>query len=263
VLDESRAKRLIDAAAQSRGYMGSPDSIAPLMSRSMNDYKTMSGVEGSPAYMLGYLIKENLVTQRVIVEDYPNVSGTWIGEEGNQHYKLELHQAAGSIAITGTCEQNGAWHTTLTGTVLPSWVVQLEPPFRQSCLGVFGMLGYRYKVRVTRGQPQSEATASLEHGSVVLRGVPSGTVTVTTYEYAFSPEVKVLPEGTEFGRYQVGEVTGLLLDGETRAHATFSWQVALNKLGAVILNRPVVGRGNAVFAKKPDGTWVLAEPIRF
>jgi hypothetical protein len=58
VLDEKRATVLIKEALASETFTISPSSVAPLMSRSMNDYKAIAADEGSPAYMLGQLIKE-------------------------------------------------------------------------------------------------------------------------------------------------------------------------------------------------------------
>jgi hypothetical protein len=267
VLNESSAKALIQESTQTASYMASPRGILPLMSRSMNDYKTMTADRSSWASVLGYLIKEKVVTQRTYVESYPNLAGTWAATQGYDKYTMELQQAAGSNLITGTCEQQnnliGSVKSSVDGMVEPNGLVKLEPNSRVSfghylpyCLGTVRELHYQYSEQGT-----SAFLQQLDWGNLLLTGTASGKVTVTTYEYTFSPEVRTSSTEVELGRYQVGEVSNLLLDGETRAHATFAWRVALNRIGLIMVgagSQPT-GNGSAWFAKKPDGTWVLVK----
>lgn len=269
LLDEGRARWLIARAVQTQGFWAPPGNIVNLMSRSMLDYSSRKA-NPTPIFpeqelvmqRLTNLIKEKLVIQRTYVETYPDLSGDWEGSEnGYYFYKMHLEQAPGTNRVSGTCEQKfggNVFTGALQGTVDASGRATLTPLNRDSCIGRMGEIDYQYTEQGT--------TASIQQtswGHVVFSGRPAAKMTVTTYDCAFSPEVRISSGQILYGRYEVGEVSNLLLNGETRAEASFGWRVSLNKLGSLMLGQQPTGSGTAAFAKKPDGTWVLVPPIRF
>lgn len=269
VLDESRARVLIGQAPQMRSLQIPWDSIAPVMARSTNADK------GTTDHTLSRLLKANLVKQSVSVLTYPRILGTWANLTENKPghmydatMTMQLHMDENSNVVTGSCEykqvtqllrNDDGIRGKVTGTVSPDGSVA----FTEVCWSLGGeQRQYQYSEDGTTAYLQSTDNANGYYPYWKLTGTASGKTQVKWYEYTFTPEVRTTPidqhVNIEGGRYLVGDVSNLRLVTETMASANFAWQVQLNLLGNILFDgaRPS-GTGTAVFAKKPDGTWVL------
>jgi hypothetical protein len=98
------------------------------------------------------------------------------------------------------------------------------------------------------------------------------------YTYSLTPEGYKQIEQTRnsmelrAGKFKIGEVTNLRLVTDTVAVANFAWEASLNDLGKTLFqyaqdelrsrNLPTndvpKGVGEAQFAKKPDGSWIIS-----
>lgn len=262
VLDENRAKALIGQAPQMKTLQIPWENIAPLMARSTS---------ADTGTTLGRLIEANLVRQTVSVLTYPSITGTWASPPGFRIMTMQLHMDENSNVITGRCEfkwgegldhpmgkNGGGTRGNVTGTVTPDGSVV----FTDVCWSEGGTQDkYQYSESGTTAYLRSvEDTSYLPAWK--LTGTASGKVGVKWYEYTFTPAVTITKSGqrvlVEGGRYLIGDVSNLRLVTETMASANFTWQAQLNLLGSILSGgtRPS-GNGNAQFAKKPDGSWVL------
>jgi len=271
VLNESRAKVMIERAISSEAYFVEPQEILPLMQRSTNDYKSVDPTvlgQATPGRKLAELIKANIVSQTTRVDSFRNLSGTWNGHypgQEKERWRLEISQAAGSNAFSGTCYNIDPYDRTdstqVTGVVSPDDSLDL----RQS----FPVYGYPrgcmdQKFEAKRMQYSEKGSAGLlQAEDEMLIGPVAPKASITTYMYYFGREVASSGNTINVGHYQVMGVSDLLLGFETRAECSFTWQVGLDKVGQIMLGRAPSGKGKASFAKKPDGTWVLVPPVRF
>lgn len=281
VLDESRARVLIGQAPQMQSLKIPWDRVAPVMARSTNADK------GATDHTLNRLIKANLVRQSLSVLSYPRISGTWANPTENKPgylyatMTMQLQMDENTNVVTGSCVYNWGGNDSprrekVTGTVSPDGSVA----FTDVCWSQGGtQYQYQYSENGTTAYLQSTNNVNGYYPYWKLTGTASGKVEVKWYVYTFTPEVKIASSGqrvlveggrylggryVEGGRYLVGDVSNLRLVTETMASANFAWQAQLNLLGNILLDgaRPS-GTGTAVFAKKPDGTWVLLRLERF
>ncbi len=278
VLDEKRAKVLIKAGLQSQGYMASPGSIVPLMSRSVNDYTTDSS--GGNASILRQLIAAGFVTQSATVMSYPNVSGSWAYDHSQyggsviDTYTLQLQMVSGSNAITGTGEHykhgsgvgsayrkgtvDDPYTGSVNGTVSPDGMVSLNTDG-----DIFPGFSGRSDSFQYNEEGQTAFLRQVHNNYMVYTGEILEKLNLKSYEYAFSPKMGLTSAGVVVGRIEIGEVSNLQLTIETHAVARFAWHVSLNQVGLILLDGVAPnGIGSAQFAKKPDGTWVLASSPR-
>lgn len=273
-LDESRAKALIETSVD-KIYFASIDRLVPLMSPSTTDYS--AGSAGGAAAIIRQLIANGLVTQTATETTYPNPSGSWAFDESQyggtviESYRLELQISPGSNAITGSGEhwKHGSgvgsagsigyndrpYRGTVTGTVTQDGTVTLETDG-----DIFNCCGRRASFQYS----QNGETAFLRSDRLSYTGTARPRITLKRYEYAFTPKLEISPSGVAAGQIEIRSVSDLLLTVDTRATAHFGWTVTLNDVGRILLAGDVPGgTGTAEFAKKPDGTWILAERPRF
>lgn len=278
VLDEARARTLIEEGLRAESFLTSITHITPLMTRSSNNYlDAKAGTATGPAFRLRQLVEQGLVRQSAESVSYPDVSGTWIYQNEytrgyntySDNFTIQLRMVGKSNSVTGTCRtlrtSRGLGSTRdqnsgpVTGTVTSEGVVALNG--YRFCFGNQQPVSYRYREEgsVAYLQPFNSEDRTYRGDASRRR------VEVTWYKYEFSPEVRRSDSrGREAqvsaGTFDVGVVTNLQLVGETNAAANFAWTVSLNKIGLTLLGdvRPS-GTGVARFVKKPDGTWVLAE----
>jgi hypothetical protein len=303
VLNEESASALIGASLRSQRFAVSTVSLQLYMTESATDYAPLQGSPGAPnegegvdqpqqpmpnaVYLLRRLIDEGLVNRTVGVSSYPVISGAWKGVNtcakggdatnstayldyllANQNEScfkwpltLQLNPIPDTNRVTGTSNRSPeAWTATpLEATVSPDNKITFQ--------------------RIDGPQGSTGHFTYIERGDrAFLVGIwdflYTGTASrkrfdVKMYSYSFRPDVGETSGQAPAGTYELGTVSNLLLTIETRAVANFTWSVALNALGKVVLEgnstptRGPSGTGSADFAKKPDGTWVLVPPLRF
>lgn len=277
VLDEKRAKALIQESLRNQSYMISTTKLLAAMSQSTVDYRVTEATSGA-AFHLKQLLDGGFVTQEIRVESYPVIPSSWRGKKhfanGDDWSKppeerldyilrnrkdasfadpftLEL-QVRGN-KVFGSSQADAMQPRPLEGSITPEGKITFS-----SDTWLRGASPWTY---IERG-PNAYLVGRAEY---LITGNASGRKTeVRTYNYAFGPKVTQTPHEVSGGRYDVGAVSNLLLTVETRATATFAWRASLNALGRILLGDVVPsGTGTAEFAKKPDGTWVLVPPIRF
>jgi hypothetical protein len=261
VLDERRARVLIGQAPQMQSLQIPWERFAPVIARSANADRGTT---------LSRLIEANLVRQTVSVLTYPKISGTWASpspEGFRSMMTMQLQMDENTDVVTGTCEfkwgpasgGSGSIRGKVTGAVSPDGSIV----FTDVCWSEGGMqYQYQYSENGTTAYLQSTNNANGYYPYWKLTGTASGKVEVKWYVYTFTPKVQITSSGqrvlVEGGRYIIGDVSNLRLVTETMASAKFAWQAQLNLLGNILLDgaRPS-GTRTAVFAKKPNGTWVL------
>jgi hypothetical protein len=260
--------------------MVSVQPLLPLMPKSEIDYKA-PGASGLGS-IIRALIDGGFVRQVPSVESYPVVAGTFEGRDTciNGHnpvptdppellafvlrnqdttcvimpLTLILQPVPNSNRLSGTSKGPGRLDTAspiYEATVTPNDYLVLR------CAGSLGTSG-------TFSYIEREGRAYLLSWNYLYSGIASGKRTeVKTYAYSFLPELRAEQGYVSAGQFQVGEISELRLTLETRATANFAWRVLLDPLGKTLLGvlRPT-GVGTAEFAKKPDGTWVLAAPLQ-
>lgn len=271
VLDEARARALVVATPQVQIFQMSVNELLPIMEPSRDARRPETN------QVLRRLLDAKLVEERTTLETYPNLSGLWVYKPTESRWtpkSFELHQAEGSNEITGKCDAGG-WISTLKGTVDTEGRVELiplvrlqmgsdpshyiSPGERGECLGRMAEIDYRYSQEGTEGHLQQTSW-----GDDLFLGKLAGNTSVKLYSYTFSPRVTVAGHTVSAGRYEVGQVSDLILATETRATGNFAWIAKLDQLGEILLDGLATpsGSGTAQFAKKPDGNWVVTN-LRF
>ncbi len=106
--------------------------------------------------------------------------------------------------------------------------------------------------------------------AMLKRMIDHKYIVQTLHGCTFSPEFMkfIVLESTPpapgrnivIGSYEIGEVTRLVLNTETRAEATFTLKTLPNEVAHVLSDNSVTvveNSAGAEFAKKPDGSWFV------
>jgi hypothetical protein len=297
VLNEANAKTQIEAALRTESYMASINALSALMSRSTTDYKITRTTDGT-ATTLSRLIAAGFVQQTVHTDRYPVISGTWDGSEScpksNEYMqrpvaeriqilaasdttvcqinrdRLQLQTLANSNNITGTGVAMYGGRplgdpNSISGTVGPDGVVRFTVQGYWNGVANQGTYTYAEAKGKAYLVSNGDGGPGVIHPTMLYVGTPSNQSTeLKSYEYSFVPSVRLGAGTVVTGQYSVGAISNLRLELETQASANFEWRVSLDSLGRILVSEGAPsGIGTAQFVKKPDGTWVLAAPIRF
>lgn len=223
-----------------------------------------------PNGILRRMMDHKYLVQTSHVVSYPKISGTfsYIGPKDrkvirsafttiDEDYEYSLQSVPGTNQLTGTMRHIPTNHkNNVTGTIGLDNKVQLNGTNRvyieeggKAILRASGPGCYQCPIVVTDfvGRATGEK------------------ITMTLYDYSFSPEFMKLVTGSRplsvvSGSYELGDVTNLLLSTETRAEASFTYKSIPNDVARILLDEGAVTQtrsGVVRFAKKPDGTWVV------
>ena len=266
-LTEDGAKALIKEAVGASEYYVSVDPLFPLMSQSEIDY-TASDSAGY-GNVIKRLVEGGHLRKSSQTQSYPKITGTFegidtcAGHSGpveNPEKRLDFVLANRNsrcfayiekISLYTNRSQIGgeARNIPVEGAITPPNFVSFS-----RLAGFQGADGPFWYIE------RAERAYLVGAGPYLWVGSPSGqSVDVTTFNYTFDPGERVTERGVAVGRIEIDQVTDLRLVIETQATATFSWHAALGPIGKVLLAQVPSGSGSASFAKKPDGSWVLAE----
>lgn len=264
VLNESRARSLLQAAASKTSYTVPVRSIQPLMSRTQADYAAGAGsTEGAQA--MKRLLDKGMITASVQSLSYPKISGLFRGQVHNMF-----------------CD-NKDLQATVTLENVPNSNSVLGEEAETNCDGMVGKSSIKGTVNeagdlnltvgdtffLTQGKYQEhEGKADLTliaRTTTEFHGNASGQkVEAKWYQYSFSPETSKQLVNSDAGpalpagEIEIGEVSGLRLMNETRAQCSFAWSSNLNAAGAAVRGlSKQTGAGWAMYTKKPDESWAL------
>ena len=266
-LNEHSARALLVEHLHSETYPVTFN-LEPLMRQTLVDYTSSSPSGTTGPAILKRLLDRTFVVQRSSVVSYPKISGTFSHRDnflggGFQTFDYTLESVPNSNQLTGK------WIYTVTGQ-------------NNQTGNLTGTIGVDGKAILNTGDNgfQQPYVYSEEGGVAYLRrpycfsgeicatiliGKPTAQkVDVKWYEYTFSPDFQKLITGrgqqtsVVGGGYEIGEVSGLRLVGDTEAAAAFAWQASLNDVGGLVLDlQKPTGTGRATFGKKPDGAWFV------
>ncbi|MGP8248175.1 MAG: hypothetical protein ACLQVN_27150 [Bryobacteraceae bacterium] len=289
-LTETSARDLIREyiSSQKQSFTVPVGAILPLMSRTKKDYTATASNEVEVA--VKRLIGTKLVMQTPVMIAYPVISGQFsrrytidndtarFSLDHKDHWYTETYTVEtgpNSNVVTGKREitidppygsrSNLVQQQSATGAVRPDGSVDLQT-------ASIGHADYVLDVRFRFAYIEDGPTAYLQspNGTKLVGKASGRKVELKEYEYSFSPEMqkRVLGQGQQAyvsgGSFEIGEVSGLRLLGETEATAAFAWHAAMNDLGRALLGDEAkpAGTGAATFAKKPDGTWFI-DSVRY
>jgi len=262
-LDESSARDLIKDRLTKDPYKIHADNISKLLGRTLKDYKSSPAGNEQEA-IVKRLLDKAFVIQTTETVSYPKSSGTFISQ--NQYvgywtiYDLEMRP--NSNVLTGDSYRTGSLEG-LAKPASPWWVEGSVEPDGSLRLNTSG--SHEEAAYVEEGPA---AYIDFRGGSSYGRYKGSATrkrVDVKVYTYSWSPDVlqkRLTRTGDAIyvigGDFEVGNVSRLRLVTDTVASAEFAWKASLNDVGQIFFPiRPPDGTGEALFGKKPDGTWFV------
>jgi hypothetical protein len=260
-LNERSGRALVREAAAATYYPVSVSPIAPLMKRTLADYRQLVTTakanhmhfdSDTVLMVIGRLLDQNLIVQHSDTVQFPRINGSYLCERTGMYSEYKLEMIPGTNNIKGVVyQQYPPAKSDVTGAVEADGSVTLGPP-RGSGGKTFH---YQYK--------EDGATALLiNKGDMYganFRGTVGPKVDTKWYTYSYSPEVQFPePNNANGGSYEIGDLSGLQLVDDTHAIGSFAWTVSLNKFGqAVYPFQKPSGTGRVQFGKKPDGSWFV------
>jgi hypothetical protein len=295
-LTESSARALIEGFYANNYYPINVAPLVPLFAQTRIDYKTVDDKFGLGKDMRLFL-ERGLIEQHTETLSYPNISGIFTGEihfAGAMRYEPEniiynqynLQMNADSNSFSGTLTISHQEGRSADGTIAPGPIEvtgvnkvtgTVQPDGSVSIEG--GNLGANGKYTEQGTVASLTLPGPYYQGAEWhLVGKATGRTEMKWYTYSLTPEGYKQIEQTRnsmelrAGKFKIGEVTNLRLVTDTVAVANFAWEASLNDLGKTLFqyaqdelrsrNLPTndvpKGVGEAQFAKKPDGSWIIS-----
>lgn len=277
-LDESTARGMIAdyLTANHYEFKIAIDDLLPylVIVKTSEDYAT--GKVGPYGPLLARLVRQAFVSQQTYKMTCPEVSGTFVRECPEASCNLGWFKEQWILrSVPGTNSLQGEYiFQSAVGSVPHevSGTIEADGTFNLSC-APFKNTGMtcgesgpgRYYEDGGKGYLKFPQYYPSPQNPTPFVGSATGRkVTATLYQYSLTPKFKELMKSAPNnnyvvgGNFEVGEVTNLRLDTDTKATANYALKVDLNSTGSLFYPAGGIhGEGHVVFGKKPDQTWAI------